>query len=93
MHAIKFTNAFFISQKQQHIESDFGITDGEKMTKKVQQPTQQKASKRMRHIPKVFTPDDGKKKVYCLGQEEDNGFYLVCDSKQNGCLDPPLVLV
>jgi hypothetical protein len=78
---------FIISQKQQHIESGFGITDGEKMTKKVQQPTQQKASKRTRHIPKVFTPDDGKKKVYCLCQVEDNGFYLVCDSKQNGCLE------
>ncbi len=43
-------------------------------------------SKRTRHIPKVFTPDDNEGNRYCFCQREDCGWYLVCSFQTAGCL-------
>ena len=44
-------------------------------------------SKRRRYIPKVFTPESDSKKVWCLCQQEDKGFYILCDLKKPRCLE------
>lgn len=46
-----------------------------------------KVSKRRRYIPKVFTPESNNKNVWCLCQQEDKGFYVLCDLKKPGCLE------
>ena len=43
-------------------------------------------SKRTRRIPKVFTPNSSEGSVYCLCQQEDRGWYLVCSFRFPGCL-------
>jgi hypothetical protein len=46
-----------------------------------------RVSKRRRCVPKVFTPEDKNRNIWCLCQQEDKGFYLVCDVKKPGCLE------
>ena len=44
------------------------------------------ASKRRRRIPKVYTPNGSENTVYCLCQQENCRWYIVCNVQKMGCL-------
>ena len=43
-------------------------------------------SKRRRRIPKVYTPNGSENTVYCLCQQENCRWYIVCNVQKMGCL-------
>ena len=47
---------------------------------------QTRVSNRTRRMPKVFTPNSSENKVYCLCQQENCGWYIICNIRHKECL-------